>query len=246
MTAIYENRRFALLIDADNAQASAMEYILAEVARYGTVTAKRCYGDWTGSQLSSWKSILLKHAIQPMQQFSYTTGKNATDSAMIIDAMDLLYTKNFDGFCIVSSDSDFTRLATRIRENGLDVLGFGQKKTPEPFRVACNKFIYTEVLLNASDEPKQASSSSEEPLADSIINGEKPDLKGIFKAAIESAKGDDDSALLAAVGSYIQRNHSDFDPRNYGCKKLSDLVRKQDYLKAEPREGGHLYIRLKE
>ena len=137
MNVTNENRKFAVLIDADNAQASAIEKILTEIARYGTVTSKRCYGDWTGTQLSSWKDTLLKFAIQPMQQFAYTKGKNATDSAMIIDAMDLLYTNNFDGFCIISSDSDFTRLATRLRESGLEVMGFGRKTTPEPFRVAC-------------------------------------------------------------------------------------------------------------
>ena len=146
MTITNENRRFAVLIDVDNAQASTIESIIAEIARYGTVTSKRCYGDWTQPNLSLWKTTLLKFAIQPMQQFAYTKGKNATDSAMIIDAMDLLYTGNFDGFCIVSSDSDFTRLATRLRESGLEVMGFGRKITPEPFRVACNKFTFTEVL----------------------------------------------------------------------------------------------------
>lgn len=247
MTVSNESRRFAVLIDADNAQAGTMESILAEIARYGTVTAKRCYGDWTGNQLTSWKSMLLRHAIQPMQQFAYTTGKNATDSAMIIDAMDLLYTGNFDGFCIISSDSDFTRLATRVRESGLEVIGFGQKKTPEPFRVACNKFIYTEVLLSSSTDESRAgpgiAASSSAASATTDESGASI-LRALLKEAIENQKDDDSYASLASVGSYLQRIKADFDARNYGAKKLGDLVRQQKYIETVSREGGHLYIRF--
>ena len=145
---INENKRFALLIDADNAQAKAIDAILTEAARYGDATSRRCYGDWTNTQLGSWKSVLNKHAIQPMQQFAYTSGKNATDSALIIDAMDLLYTGKFNGFFLVSSDSDFTKLATRLREAGLEVIGIGKRSTPEAFRAACNKFIFTDFNLS--------------------------------------------------------------------------------------------------
>ena len=245
MSSANENRRFAVLIDADNAQASSIESILAETARYGTVTSKRCYGDWTGTRLSSWKSILLKHAIQPIQQFAYTTGKNATDSAMIIDAMDLLYSGNFEGFCIVSSDSDFTRLATRLRESGLEVIGFGQKRTPEPFRVACNKFIYTEVLQDGGDDVKSAipGTASATPPAPKVAesNGE---LRKLLREAIENIRDDDGFAALGGVGSYVQKIKPDFDARNYGKKKLGELVKLQPYIACEIREGGHIYVRF--
>jgi len=251
MTLTNENRRFVVLIDADNAQASTIESILAEIARYGTVTSKRCYGDWTQSNLSPWKATLLKFAIQPMQQFAYTKGKNATDSAMIIDAMDLLYTGNFDGFCIVSSDSDFTRLATRLRESGLEVMGFGRKITPEPFRVACNKFTFTEILLNTSEGEVIAESKFQPSITnDSPIDldaNTTSDLKSLLKEAIETQQDADGFANLANVGSFIQRIKPDFDPRNYGGtnKKLGDLVKKQTYLDAR-LEGGVLYIKIKE
>ena len=251
MTITNEHRRFAVLIDADNAQASTIESIIAEIARYGTVTSKRCYGDWTQPNLSLWKKTLLKFAIQPMQQFAYTKGKNATDSAMIIDAMDLLYTGNFDGFCIVSSDSDFTRLATRLRESGLEVMGFGRKITPEPFRVACNKFTFTEILLNTSDGEVIAESKFQPSIPnDSPIDldaNTTSDLKLLLKEAIETQQDADGFANLANVGSFIQRIKPDFDPRNYGGtnKKLGDLVKKQTYLDSR-LEGGVLYIKLKE
>ena len=161
---INENKRFALLIDADNAQAKAIDAILTEAARYGDATSRRCYGDWTNTQLGTWKSVLNKHAIQPMQQFAYTSGKNATDSALIIDAMDLLYSGKFNGFFLVSSDSDFTKLATRLREAGLEVIGIGRRSTPEAFRAACNKFIFTETIMddeNSVDEIKKNTKSVE-------------------------------------------------------------------------------------
>lgn len=244
-----ENRRFAVLIDADNAQAATIESILAETARYGIVTAKRCYGDWTVPQSSQWKDPLLKFAIQPIQQFAYTKGKNATDSAMIIDAMDLLYTGHFDGFCIVSSDSDFTRLATRLRESGLEVLGFGRKTTPEPFRVACNKFTFTEVLLNSSeqdiDSPGAAAGSKTVASSSRPVVQEPDDgLRALFKEAVENQKDDDGFVSIAEVGSYIQRIKPDFDSRNYGSKKLSELMKKQPYLEVVLKKGAHPFVRF--
>jgi NYN domain-containing protein/OST-HTH/LOTUS domain-containing protein len=231
-----ESKKFAVLIDADNAQATAIESVLAEIARYGFVTSKRCYGDWTQPNSNSWKTLLLSHAIQPIQQFAYTKGKNATDSAMIIDAMDLLYTDNFNGFCIISSDSDFTKLATRLRESGMEVYGFGKKTTPEPFRVACNKFIYTEVLMNSAetldpsdqnttstftkqrDEDNRLSLSSSQSAEYKANNGELAELKILFREAFDKNE-DDGWAYLADIGSYIQRVKPDFDARNYSAGK---------------------------
>lgn len=250
-----ESKKFAVLIDADNAQASAIESVLAEIARYGFVTSKRCYGDWTLPNSNSWKTLLLSHAIQPIQQFAYTKGKNATDSAMIIDAMDLLYTGNFDGFCIISSDSDFTKLATRLRESGMEVYGFGKKTTPEPFRVACNKFIYTEVLLNNAEsiEPtenatqssfnkqtvddKQSATLNSQSLDNKEKKSELSELKILFREAFDKNE-DEGWAYLADIGSYIQRVKPDFDARNYSAgKKLSSLVKTLDYIETENRNG---------
>ncbi|MGZ8151856.1 MAG: NYN domain-containing protein [Methylovulum sp.] len=253
-----ESKKFAVLIDADNAQAIAIEVVLAEIARYGLVTSKRCYGDWTQPNSNSWKTILLRHAIQPIQQFAYNKGKNATDSAMIIDAMDLLYTGNFDGFCIISSDSDFTKLATRLRESGMEVYGFGKKITPEPFRVACNKFIYTEVLMNGSEEidpPNQnnqltssksgdidKSNSPQQPTAENKKNS--AELKELLKEAFDKTE-DDGWANLADIGNYIQRIKPDFDARNYAAgKKLSALIKSLEYIETESRNG-QIYIKFK-
>jgi uncharacterized LabA/DUF88 family protein len=212
------NATLAVLIDADNAQASIIEGLLSEVAKFGVASVKRIYGDWTTPNLGQWKTTLLEHSIQPIQQFRYTTGKNATDSAMIIDAMDLLYTDNFDGFCIVSSDSDFTRLASRIRESGKRVYGFGEKKTPQPFVVACDRFVYTEVFSLKSD-------AQDEP-AKIPPNKLRQDTKliNLFRSAIEAASNDDGWAHLGGVGSNIIKNAPDFDPRNYGYSKLGDLA----------------------
>ena len=212
------NASLAVLIDADNAQASIIEGLLTEVAKFGVASVKRIYGDWTLPNLGQWKSVLLEHSIQPIQQFRYTTGKNATDSAMIIDAMDLLYTGNFDGFCIVSSDSDFTRLASRIRESGKSVYGFGEKKTPQPFVAACDRFIYTEIFVAATDdEPSRQKMPPNKLRQDTkLIN--------LFRSAIESASNEDGWAHLGVVGSNIIKNAPDFDPRNYGYAKLSDLA----------------------
>lgn len=225
-------QKLAVLIDADNAQPSIVEGLLAEIAKYGTANVKRIYGDWTGSRLKGWKEVLLLHSIQPIQQFGYTRGKNATDSAMIIDAMDLLYTNKFDGFCIVSSDSDFTKLASRIRESGLVVYGFGEKKTPEPFVSACDKFIYTEVLLSKEDDAPSIKRKSANEL--------KQDTKlvNLLRNAVEASSDDSGWAHLAPVGSNIAKQAPDFDPRNYGYKKLGELVAATKLFETEERLVG--------
>ena len=228
--------KLAVLVDADNAQASAIAGILDEIAGYGTATVKRAYGDWTTQNLSSWKEVLHVHAIQPIQQFSYTTGKNATDSALIIDAMDILHEGKVDGFCLVSSDSDFTRLATRIRESGLVVYGFGEEKTPKPFVSACDKFIRTEILGDSAkrDGLKKTSSTK---------------LKELLMSAVSSAAQEDGWSPLAAVGGLINQKDPSFDSRIFGYKKLGDLVRAQKYLEVDDRQGSGsstvLYVRPK-
>lgn len=225
-------QKLAVLIDADNAQPSIVEGLLAEIAKYGTANVKRSYGDWTGSGLKGWKEVLLLHSIQPIQQFGYTRGKNATDSAMIIDAMDLLYTDKFDGFCIVSSDSDFTKLASRIRESGLVVYGFGEKKTPEAFVSACDKFIYTEVLLSKEEDgPSIKRKSANELKQDSK-------LVNLLRNAVEASSDDSGWAHLAPVGSNIAKQAPDFDPRNYGYKKLGELVAATKLFETEERLVG--------
>ena len=227
-----------MLIDADNAQASTVQELLAEVSRYGTASVKRAYGDWTTPNLKGWKDVLHKLAIQPMQQFNYTTGKNATDSSLIIDAMDLLHSGGLDGFCLVSSDSDFTRLATRIREAGLLVYGFGEKKTPQPFVAACDKFIYTEIL-----KPQGTPTAQEGPAI--------APLEPMLRAAIDASAREDGWSPLSGVGSMILKNNPSFDSRNYGCPKLGELVRKQTYLEVKevPASDGstnvHLFVRAK-
>ncbi|HSM29173.1 MAG TPA: NYN domain-containing protein [Woeseiaceae bacterium] len=240
-----ETDKLAVLIDADNAQPAIVEGLLAEIAKYGTANVKRIYGNWTDEKLRGWKAMLLEHSIQPMQQFAYTTGKNATDSAMIIDAMDLLYTGNFDGFCIVSSDSDFTRLASRLRESGLVVYGFGEKKTPKPFVAACDKFIYTEVLRAKEEETGPPKSKQTDDL-----KRDKGHLANLFRNAIEAYSDDDGWAQLGPVGSNIAKQAPEFDPRNYGYRKLRDLVKAMGlYELREDSEGpGHaksIYIRTK-
>ncbi len=207
----------AVLIDADNARASITEAILSEVAKYGTASVKRIYGDWTKPNLSSWKAVLLECSIQPIQQFRYTVGKNATDSAMIIDAMDLLYARRFDGFCLVSSDSDFTRLATRIREEGLVVYGFGERKTPKSFVSACDRFIYIEVLSPEEDDGATVKKTAAQLKGDTK-------LVTLLRNAWETASDDVGWAHLGSVGSSIAKQSPEFDPRNYGYKRLGELV----------------------
>jgi hypothetical protein len=249
--------RLAVLIDADNAQATVIEGLLAEIARFGEATVKRIYGDFTAPASSSWKKVLQRYAIKPVQQFAYTTGKNATDSTLIIDAMDLLYTRKFDGFCLITSDSDFTGLAMRLREEGLTVLGFGEKKTPEAFRNACHKFVFTEVLRPSSlaEPARQARESTQQSSARETAAEEKdPKVefpKKFVLTALEQSIDDTGWAHLGTFGSYLTKLQPDFDPRLYGYRKLSDLVKaKKDLFVTEERQapGANqkvLYLRAK-
>jgi uncharacterized LabA/DUF88 family protein len=232
----------AVLIDADNASAAVIAAVLTEIATYGTASVKRIYGNWTSDHLKSWKGPLLEHSIQPIQQFSYTTGKNSTDSAMIIDAMDLLYTGRFSGFCLVTSDSDFTRLASRIREQGLVVYGFGEKKTPKPFVVACDKFIYTEVIQVASESAGTGSEKGKKSGADLRKDAQLVKQIGM---AIDSATGEESEwASLGVVGTQLSKRMPDFDSRNYGYGKLSDLLEAIGLFELI-RKDKHVQIRRK-
>lgn len=216
-----EEKRFAVLIDSDNISQKYCEYILDEVAEYGIATYKRIYGDWTSSR-NGWKDMLLKYSITPMQQYSYTTGKNATDSAMIIDAMDILYTNHVDGFCIVTSDSDFTKLASRLRESGMMVIGMGEKKTPEPFRVACDKFVYLDVLANEDDQAEDTENSRTREV--------------IEKAIIKIISDNEDRSKktgIGEIGSRLSKLYSDFDVRNYGYSKLSTFLESFSSIRLE-------------
>ena len=227
-----DNKKIAVLIDADNAQASVIEGILEEVAKYGEATVKRIYGDFTNSNSSSWKKTLQVHAIKPVQQFAFTTGKNATDSMMIIDAMDLLYSRKFDGFVIVSSDSDFTGLAMRIREEGLSVFGFGEQKTPESFRNACHKFIFTEVL-----RPEYNSTTSNDAIP-------------FMLKALEVSGDETGWSLFSSFGGYLTKLKPDFDSRNYGFKKLSTMIESMpdvfELKREQVKTSQALYIRMKQ
>jgi uncharacterized LabA/DUF88 family protein len=227
-----KHEKLAVLIDADNAQPSIVDGLLSEIAKYGTANVKRIYGDWTLAGLKGWKEILLQYSIQPIQQFGYTSGKNATDSALIIDAMDLLYTGKFDGFCIVSSDSDFTKLASRIREAGLFVYGFGERKTPKAFVSACDKFIFTEVLRSKDDYSEEIKRKTTSEL--------KKDTKlvNLIRNAVEASSDDSGWAHLASVGSNIAKQASEFDPRNYGYKKLGELASATKLFNIEERAVG--------
>ena len=263
-----EQRRLAVLIDADNAQASVIEALLAEVAKFGVASVKRIYGDWTAPHHAQWKSCLLKHSIAPVQQFAYTKGKNATDSALIIDAMDLMYTQRFDGFCLVSSDSDFTRLAQRLREEGLMVYGFGRKQTPDAFVAACDKFIFTEIFQPVVLEPDASNPSVKNQMIGSVtpvpsqgileeaknsesINSNEPEIEDFIAKAIEDNADESGCVALANLGSYLVRVRPDFEPRNYGHKKLSDLLLKKyptRFLieeKTLPNRAKTTYVRIK-
>lgn len=228
-----DTQRLAVLIDSDNTTAKVTADLLAEIAKYGTPTIKRAYGDWTTQQLSGWKEELMRHAIQPMQQFAYTRGKNATDSALIIDAMDLLYAGNVEGFVIVSSDSDFTPLATRLRASGKPVYGLGRRSTPEAFVNACDRFIYLDLL-----------SAEEQDTAPTL-----PDLEQLLSTAIASTSKDDGWSNLSEVGSYLSTNNAAFDARDYGRSKLGELVRAQSYLEVREASSAsglsQLWVRMK-
>jgi uncharacterized LabA/DUF88 family protein len=243
--------KLAVLIDADNAQSAITEGLLAEVAKYGTAHVKRAYGDWTGTHLKGWKDQLLAQSIQPIQQFAYTTGKNATDAAMVIDAMDLLYSGRLDGFCIVSSDSDFTRLAARIRESGLIVYGFGEKKTPKPFVAACDKFVYIENLTYVQDTAALPGAAAKSvPSAPAVKLKADAKLVNQLRTAVDAASDDDGWAALANVGNIVTKQHPDFDPRTYGYAKLSDLMAATTLFEVQRRSPGDgkpqvIYIRDK-
>jgi uncharacterized LabA/DUF88 family protein len=236
--------RLAVLIDADNAQPAISERLLSEISKYGIASVKRIYGDWTTPTLSGWKAVLLEHSIHPIQQFRYSVGKNATDSAMIIDAMDLLYTKRFDGFCLVSSDSDFTRLASRIREEGLLVYGFGEMKTPKAFVSACTKFIFTEVLRFQEDVGVTV-----KPTTANKLKGDTK-LVTLLRSALEAASDDSGWAQLGVVGQNIVKQAPEFDPRNYGFRKLGELAIATNLFEVDERvsRDGHsrtIFIRDK-
>jgi uncharacterized protein (TIGR00288 family) len=240
--------KLAVLVDADNTQASIVEGLLAEIAKYGVASVKRIYGDWTSTNLRSWKDKLLEYAIQPVQQFAYTTGKNATDSAMIIDAMDLLYTENLDGFCIVSSDSDFTRIAARLREDGKLVLGFGQKKTPKAFVAACDKFIYTEILREPEDEREDKGEKEAPPKTSTADFKADRKVANLLRSAVEDAADEFGWAYLGAVGTYVANRQPEFDPRNYGYRKLGDLIKASGLFEIDERDnpynpGKQVYLR---
>ena len=238
--------RLAVLIDADNASRTAMKDVMAEVAVYGTPTIKRIYGDWTSPNMNSWKSILLETAITPIQQYSYTTGKNSTDSAMIIDAMDILYSGTCDGFVLVSSDSDFTRLATRLREAGMKVYGMGEKKTPKPFIVACDKFVYIEVIRAAAKQAAEAAKKKEEAQAKKTAKKENKkcqtssspapeEIVELIAESVEDLCEEDGLAHMGKLGNLLLKKQPDFDPRNYGFSKLSKLIRALDRFQIVPQ-----------
>ena len=246
--------KLAVLIDADNIPANYVKEMMEEVAKYGIPTIKRIYGDWTSPYVKKWKGVLLENAITPVQQYSYTVGKNATDSAMIIDAMDILYSGKVNGFCLVSSDSDFTRLATRLREASMKVYGIGQKKTPNPFIVACDKFIYLEILKPApAPEPRRANSKSKsqapapkKPTFDKIT----PKVIKLIATTVEDLADDDGWAFLGDVGTLLLKKQPNFDSRNYGFQKLTPLIKSTKKFEIETKESQGrrfklIYVRVK-
>jgi uncharacterized LabA/DUF88 family protein len=239
------NINLAVLIDGDNIPSAYVKEMMEEITKYGNPTIKRIYGDWTKPNLSRWKGMLLEHAITPIQQYGYTTGKNATDSAMIIDAMDILYSEKVNGFCIVSSDSDFTKLATRLREAGMQVIGIGEKKTPNPFIVSCDKFIYVEILKTKSKEKefegeKDLEKDSFEQITTKVIK--------LISTTITDLSDDEGWAFLGDVGSLLQKKQPNFDPRNYGFQKLTPMIqsiKKFDIERRENTKGSNKLIFVK-
>ena len=241
---------FAVLIDGDNIPSAYVKEMMEEIAKYGNPTIKRIYGDWTNPRLGKWKHVLLENAITPVQQYGYTQGKNATDSAMIIDAMDILYSGKVNGFCIVSSDSDFTRLATRLREAAIHVIGIGEKKTPNPFIVACDKFIYLEILKNqsASDD---VGAPDIKPTSKSNVDKITPKDLRLISTTIDDLADDDGWAFLGDVGSLLQKKQPNFDSRNYGFQKLTPLISSIPHFEIERREDSRgrkklVYAKIKE
>ncbi|MGB7786510.1 MAG: NYN domain-containing protein [Salinimicrobium sp.] len=239
--------KLAVLIDGDNIPSAYVKEMMEEIAKYGNPTIKRIYGDWTKPHLAKWKNVLLENAVTPIQQYGYTQGKNATDSAMIIDAMDILYSGKVDGFCLVSSDSDFTRLATRLREAGMNVIGIGEKKTPDPFIVACDRFIYIEILkqqTKESSKEKETKKSDYDKITSKVIK--------LISTTISDVADDDGWAFLGDVGSLLQKKQPNFDSRNYGFQKLTPMINSIDKFEIESREnqkGGKyklIYVRNKD
>jgi uncharacterized protein (TIGR00288 family) len=234
----------AVLIDADNIPARYLKAMMEEIAKYGNPTIKRIYGDWTNPRVNQWKSVLLENAINPVQQYAYTTGKNATDSAMIIDAMDILYSHNVNGFCIVSSDSDFTKLATRLRESGKTVYGIGEKKTPEPFIVSCDKFIYLEILKGG-----QSGNGDKKVKTKQVVDKISNKTAALIKETIGDLADDDGWAFLGDVGSLLQKKQPNFDPRNFGYQKLTPLISSIKDMEVEKRGNSEgkfklIYVRI--
>lgn len=249
-----EEKRLAVLIDADNVPYANIKAMLEEIAKNGTPTIKRIYADWTKPTVSGWKGVLLENAITPVQQYSYTTGKNSSDSAMIIDAMDILYSEKVDGFCIVSSDSDFTRLATRLREAGMTVLGFGEMKTPRPFITACDKFIYIEILKAGADpepDPETKSPKQKRPSGKpSPLNKVDQSLIKLISYSVDELSDEGGWAFLGSLGHYILKKKTDFDPRNYGFPKLLALIESTGKFDIDRRDSSsknthHIYIKNK-
>ena len=251
----------AVLIDADNISYKNIKNMLVEITRYGTPTIKRIYGDWTKPELVGWKGALLENAITPVQQYGYTSGKNSTDSAMIIDAMDILYTGSVDGFCLVSSDSDFTRLAVRLREAGKIVYGIGEKKTPVAFIAACSKFIYLEILGQSAPEPENGRPVVEEvtggkapqtaPPSKPPVNAVSKEVRAMLSSTVSDLADEDGWANLSALGTLIIKKQPDFDPRNFGYPRLSPFLRSLGQFEFEERSLGnsrvkHLYLRNKQ
>lgn len=244
------NLNLAVLIDGDNIPSAHVKEMMAEIAKYGNPTIKRIYGDWTKPHLSKWKELLLENAITPVQQYAYTTGKNATDSAMIIDAMDILYSEKVNGFCLVSSDSDFTRLATRLREAGMQVIGIGERKTPNPFIVACDKFIYVEIIRSQAQVKEDADANVKGKPKESF-DPITPQVIQLIASTISDLSDDDGWAFLGDVGSLLQKKQPNFDSRNYGFQKLTPLINSIGQFEVEQRENVKnkyklIYVRNKE
>ena len=242
--------RLAVLIDADNVPHSSVKEMLEEITKNGTPTIKRIYADWTKPTVSGWKNVLLEHAITPIQQYSYTTGKNSSDSALIIDAMDILYSEKVDGFCIVSSDSDFTRLATRLREAGMKVIGIGQKKTPLPFITACNKFVYLEILKAPDKETNELPRGQKTKPAKATLNKIDQDLIRLLKDSVVALADENGWTFLGDLGNFILKKKADFDPRNYGFLKLLPLIKSTRQFEIDERETSnrnikHIFVRIK-
>ncbi len=240
----------AVLIDGDNIPSAYVKEMMEEIAKYGNPTIKRIYGDWTNPRLGKWKQVLLENAITPIQQYGYTAGKNATDSAMIIDAMDILYSGKVNGFCLVSSDSDFTRLATRLREAGMLVFGIGEKKTPNPFIVACDRFIYIEILKKQSEESSTGPGDTKSDKKSGVDKITKKDIQ-LITTTVEDVADDDGWAFLGDVGSLLQKKQPNFDSRNYGYQKLTPLINSLGEFEIERHEDAKgrkklIYVKIKE